>query len=119
MIRISQIKMPVSHKEGALPEKAAELLHIEKKDIISWKITKKSIDARKKPDIYFIYTIDVEVAEEEKLLRRLSRNFRTRAGMRGIQIQKAEEISYHFPKAMMPSDAGRPVIIGTGPAGLF
>ena len=116
MIRISQIKMPVSHKEEALPEKAAELLHIEKKDILFWKIAKKSVDARKKPDIYFIYALDIKVKGEEQLLRRMKRNAQ---GNRGIQIQRAEENAYHFPKAVVSSDAIRPVIIGTGPAGLF
>lgn len=122
MIRISQIKMPVSHREEELPEKAAELLHIGKKDILSWRIARKSVDARKKPDIYFRYAIDVEVAGEERILRRLGKNFHTGGGNRGIQIQRAEENVYHFPKPsnpFSPSDAGRPVIIGTGPAGLF
>lgn len=119
MIRISQIKMPVSHREEALPEKAAELLHIGKSAILSWRIVKKSVDARKKPDIYFIYTLDAEVQEEEKLLRRLARNTRTGQGNRGIQIQKAEEKPYSFPETAMPSGGRRPVIIGTGPAGLF
>ena len=115
MIRISQIKMPVSHREEELPEKAAELLHIKKKDILSWKIVKKSVDARKKPDIYFIYTVDVEVSGEERILK----NVHMGQGKRGPQIQRAEETAYHFPEGMMPADARRPVIIGTGPAGLF
>ncbi|MDE5932760.1 MAG: NAD(P)-binding protein, partial [Lachnospiraceae bacterium] len=119
MIRISQIKMPVAHRKEELPEKAAEVLHIGKDAVLSCRIVKKSIDARKKPDIYFIYTLDVEVAEEERLLRRLSRNSHTGAGKRGIQIQKAEETVYHFPEVPVPSDARRPVIVGTGPAGLF
>lgn len=119
MIRISQIKMPVSHSEEDLLQKAAELLHIEKTDILSWKIVRKSVDARKKPDIYFIYTVDVEAAGEERILRRLSRDSHKGAGNRGPQIQKAEENAYHFPKAVRSLDAGRPVIIGTGPAGLF
>lgn len=111
--------MPVSHRAEELPEKAAELLHIGKAAVLSWRIVKKSVDARKKPDIYFIYTLDVEVREEEKLLRRLDRNTRIGKGNRGIQIQKAEENAYHFPETAMPSGNRRPVIIGTGPAGLF
>lgn len=111
--------MPVSHREEELPEKAAELLHMKKNDILSWRIVKKSVDARKKPDIYFIYTVDVEVGEEERILKRLGRNANTGQGNRGLQIQRAEETSYHFPECMTPTDARRPVIIGTGPAGLF
>jgi len=119
MIRISQIKMPVAHREEELPERAAELLHIERTDILYWKIVKKSIDARKKPDIYFVYALDVKVREEERFFRRMKQKAHTGQKDRGIQIQRAEEHTYHFPKAVIPPDARRPVIIGTGPAGLF
>lgn len=128
MIRISQIKMPVSHKKEELPEKAAELLHIGKKEILSWKIVRRSLDARKKPELYLIYVLDVEVQNEEQVLRRGCRNGhkdRTQEknivhGKGGVQIRKAEDTAYCFPEAKPPSDAAlRPVIIGTGPAGLF
>lgn len=115
MIRISQMKMPVSHREEELPGKAAELLHIKKKDILSWRVVKKSVDARKKPDIYFIYAVDVEVGGEERILK----NAHTGQGNRGPQIQRAKETAYHFPEGMLPTEARRPVIVGTGPAGLF
>ncbi len=121
MIRISQIKMPVTGKEASLAEKAAGLLHIEKQEILSYRIIKKSVDARKKPALFFIYTIDVEVRDEERILRRLSNRDRSsqRKGGVGIQIGRAEEKTWHFPEVTAPRDALRPVIIGTGPAGLF
>ena len=51
MIRISQMKMPISHGSEELPAKAAGMLHIKRTDILSWKIIRKSVDARKKPEI--------------------------------------------------------------------
>lgn len=110
MIRINQIKMPISHGPEELPAKAASLMHIRRNEILSWRIVRKSVDARKKPDIYFIYTVDMEVRDEKRLLRR---------NVGRTQIQLAEDIPYHFPECPPPSGIKRPVIIGTGPAGLF
>lgn len=111
MIRISQIKMPVSHDPDELPVKAAGILHIKRTDILSWRIVRKSVDARKKPHIFLIYTVDLEVGNEERILRRNEKN--------GIQIQRVEETLYRFPEYPPPSGIKRPVVVGTGPAGLF
>ncbi|MCM1263853.1 MAG: FAD-dependent oxidoreductase [Butyrivibrio sp.] len=109
MIRITQIKMPLSHTQEDILRKAAGILHIKKAHILSFHIIKKSIDARKKPKISVIYTLDVEIENEEKILRRI----------KSKQVQKAEDITYTFPQPGQTPLNTRPVIIGTGPAGLF
>ncbi|MCM1088244.1 MAG: FAD-binding protein [Muribaculaceae bacterium] len=108
MIRINQIKMPLSHTKEELLKEAAGMLHIRLEKILSYTIVKKSIDARKKPDIYFVYTLDVSVSGEQQLLRRGNRN-----------LCKTPENPYRFPEPGSLSLPERPVIIGTGPAGLF
>ena len=155
MIRINQIKIPLvlSSKEKQTNEdlnqklinKAASLLNVNKGEIRSLRIVKKSIDARKKPDIYFIYTIDVEVKNEDEILKCLSKK-RSHNNNHNNQITKVEETEYRFPlsegfsysdEPMLSDnsdscmfsdelpDSGkltikhRPIIIGTGPAGLF
>ncbi|MCH5250147.1 MAG: FAD-dependent oxidoreductase [Lachnospiraceae bacterium] len=135
MIRINQLKIPVSffdktsfshikendnkddNLKNELIKKAASLLGISKDEVCALKIVKKSIDARKKPEIYYIYTIDVEVENEDELLKRLSKK-RTHHGV-GNQIAKAEETEYRISTPSQSSLKHRPVIIGTGPAGLF
>ncbi len=109
MIRINQIKMPVSHTKEAVMRKAAGILHIKEKDILSFRIIKKSIDARRKPEIFIIYVVAVETENEERILRRI----------KGTQVQKVEEKVYSFPTSGKTPLNSRPVIIGTGPAGLF
>ena len=101
--------MPLIHSEDELISKAAKILHIGKADILSWQIVKKSIDARKKPEIFFTYVLDIAVKKEEQVLKRA----------KGNQVQKAEEKKYVFPKNGNLPLVKRPVIIGTGPAGLF
>lgn len=68
MIRITQIKLPLDCKDekAALLKKAAGLLRVETDCLQSLSLVKKSIDARKKPDIYRVYTVDVKVADESR-----------------------------------------------------
>ena len=109
MIRINQIKMPLVHTEEDVYHKAAKILRVERKQITGLQWVKKSIDARKKPDIMIIYTIDVAVKDQEKVLRHCKSN----------QVQPVTEKPYTFPMTGMVPLTSRPVIIGTGPAGLF
>ncbi len=76
MIKINQIKLPISHSEDDLVHKIESLLKLnkskdEKKDIFTYEIIRKSIDARKKPDIYYIYSVlvNLKTRNEEKVVR--------------------------------------------------
>ena len=59
MIRISQLKLPAGHSKTELYHKAAKALHIKSEQIASLQIRRQSIDARKKPDIFLIYVVDI------------------------------------------------------------
>ncbi len=119
MIRINQLKMRVDQQDldKVLRRKAAECLHIRESEIKRLVIVRQSIDARKKPDIFYSYVVDVEAAQEEKICKRA----------RNTHISMVKPVVYRFPyqcpEGMWqdePASAGkRPVIIGTGPAGLF
>lgn len=89
--------------------RTAKILRTPPENILAWHIAKKSIDARKKPDIMVIYAVDVQVKSQDKIL----------AGCRNAQVQAIEPKPYSFPPAGGSALASRPVIIGTGPAGLF
>lgn len=58
MIRISQLKLPVDHTPDALEKKICQQLKIKKEELSSWKIVRRSLDARKKPDLKFVYVVD-------------------------------------------------------------
>lgn len=117
MIRISQMKIPVTGRETdaaakkQLTERAANLLRIEPAAVLSLSIVRRSIDARKKPALFFVYTVDVEVKNEAQLLKR----FRGREG----QIQTVKRKPYQFVQSGEKVLTAPPVIVGTGPAGLF
>ena len=70
MIRINQIKLTPDKGKEELVQKATKILRISEKEVLSLKIRKQSIDARKKPNIMYVYTVDVEVSNEQKIMRR-------------------------------------------------
>lgn len=109
MIRVNQIKMPLEHSPEDLLHKTAKILRIEPAKIEGMQIVKKSIDARKKPDIMIIYTVDVTVKAQDRVL----------AGCRNNQVQAVVHRPYQFRMTGNIPMEKRPVIIGTGPAGLF
>jgi hypothetical protein len=109
MIRINQIKMPLEHTQDDILHKAAKILRIEPAQIQELQIVKKSIDARKKPDIMIIYAVDVTVPAQDKVLSRCRSN----------QVQAVKEKPYQFPRGCRRQMTNPPVIVGTGPAGLF
>lgn len=108
MLRISQLKLPVTHTQEQLEKKLLKMLRMSRKDLGQYYIRKRSLDARKKPELYYVYSIDVEIKNEERVLK----------SMKG----KAQKVSVHpycVPEHGTERLSDRPVIIGSGPAGLF
>jgi uncharacterized FAD-dependent dehydrogenase len=108
MIRITQLKLPISHTEAQLTAKIAKLLRL-KHTPFTWEIQRRSLDARHKDDKKFVYTIDVSVSQEETVLKKVANN--------NIMLIKKEP--YVFPKTGDEKLNHSPVIVGSGPAGLF
>ena len=114
MIRISQLKLLPNHTEKDLEHAVQKALRLSTGQKFSWEIIRQSIDARKKPDIYYVYTVDVSLADggrksEEKVLQRA----------RNKNAALVSPVFYHFPKPGTERLEQPPVIVGTGPAGLF
>jgi len=92
-----------------LEHKITKLLRIGSKDIISYQIRKQSLDARKKPALFYSYVIDVETAGESAVIHKA----------KSPDIVLHQEPEYQFPAPGPETLPYRPVIIGAGPAGLF
>ncbi|MBT9155327.1 MAG: hypothetical protein DDT37_00294 [Firmicutes bacterium] len=108
MIRVSNIKVPLAERGEVLPC-LLKKLGIANSAVSHLHIYKEAIDARRKDNIRFVYTVDVAVDDEAKLLQK----------SRDPDIAPAPTESYCLPKLGEQSLKYRPVIIGTGPAGLF
>ena len=113
MIRISQLKLDVHHTDADLKTKICRLLRIKDDAILSYTRKKQSLDARKKPQLFYVYTVDVEVKNENELKKRIKRQ-----NASNIQFQP-EEKKYSIEVSGAKLLSHRPVVIGTGPAGLF
>ena len=68
MLRINQVKIKIGHTQEQLHRKTAELLHIAVQELLEIKIIRQSIDARRKPEIFYSYSLDVKVKNEAKIL---------------------------------------------------
>lgn len=110
MIRINQMKLNIEHTSDDFERKILKTLCIKKEELQGFQIRKQSIDARKKPDLYYVYSVDVQVRDEAKVKKTVKNN--------QIQFQVKPD-SYHFEVKGTKELTHRPVIIGTGPAGLF
>ena len=112
MIRISQLKLPVDHTPDALEKKICQQLKIKKEELSSWKIVRRSLDARKKPDLKFVYVVDVDTPKERKILHRMQK-------VNDKNIMLTNKTEYQFPAGGTEKLKQPPVVIGSGPAGLF
>ena len=109
MIRIRDIALPPEHNPHQLQFEAAQLLRVNNSKVRQLRIVRRSVDARKKPDVKIIYTIDVAVDGNEQKIVRNS----------GCKRASIAPVSYYKPPKKAPQPKTRPVVIGFGPAGMF
>ena len=111
MIRITQLKLSVDHSREELTKKIRKALRL-KNEEFSYEIVKQSLDCRHKEDKKFVYTVDVSFCgnvQEEKIIRRVHDN--------NIMLTKRKE--YRFPSPGNEKLEHPPVVVGSGPAGIF
>lgn len=115
MIRVSQVKVPLNHTNETVRRMAAKKIRIPEADIKDFVIIKQSLDARTgrrsghEGSICYQYTVALSLKDEKKILRRHLKD-----------VDNYNPVVYKFPhKAETGKVYQRPVIIGTGPAGLF
>ncbi len=109
MIRIMDMKLPISHTKQEMEKKIAKLLRVPTATIGLIKIRRRSIDARKKPQLFYSYIVDVKVKKEKQIV----------ANCRNNKVYIAPIEQYQFPKPGEENLKYHPVIIGSGPAGMF
>jgi uncharacterized FAD-dependent dehydrogenase len=110
-MRLTELKLPLDHSEPELRSAIVKRLGIAPEDLAGYTIFRRSHDARKPSAIVFTYTLDLELKDENSVLARL----------RGDRnVQPTPDTSYRFvARAPTSAPAPRPVVIGTGPCGLF
>lgn len=116
MIRIQQLKLPVKHTQTDIENKIRKLLGLKPGQEFTFQVVKQSVDARKKHEVLYVYTADIELIGESpgkgaegKIVKRVHN--------KNIMLTQKKEYAFHQDgKEKM---AHRPLIAGSGPAGLF
>ena len=110
MLRLAHICLAMDHTEEDLKAAIVEALGIGEEDLVHYRICRKSVDARKRHAIFFIYSVDVQIANEEIILKKAG-------GSR--KIGRTPETTYRFVGRAPDTLQSRPIVVGAGPCGLF
>src|SRR2546425_693198 len=112
-LRVSNLRLDLDEPESALPEHLARVFGIAPEQLGRWRILRKSLDARVKDAMRFVYTAEVAPAEDEDRLLEKSRRRRGE-----IRVDRHAEPEFRLPVPGSAPLEERPVIVGSGPAGL-
>ena len=110
MLRLTEVRLGVDHSAPELKTTILRILGIPERELVAHRIRRRGYDARKPRDVVFVYTLDVEVKDEAALLKRFQNN---------RHITKAPDENYRYPVQASGRREPRPVVIGTGPCGIF
>ena len=109
MIKINQLKLPVGHSQKDLEDKIRKTLRIPLKETFHYEVMRRSLDARKKPSLFYVYCIYVTIRQENSIVKKLHQP----------SVSLVTETGYRFSEMGHERLNRRPVIVGAGPCGLF
>ena len=110
MIALSGVTLPLDFDDALLARRAAEALHLKPSDIKGVELLKLSLDCRRKPDLKYVATIGATLSPSDE----------KRAKKRGLPEHKRTKTLREIARDMTPpKEFLRPVVVGSGPAGLF
>jgi uncharacterized FAD-dependent dehydrogenase len=110
MLRLTEVRLPLDHSEGDIRATILERLGLRAGDLVGHTIFRRGVDARKRTAFKLIYTLDVEVRDEQAVLARLEADRR---------VLPMPDTTYRFVAQAPGALAERPLVIGTGPCGFF
>ena len=110
MLRITELKLPLEHSDADLREAILAYLQLSAQQLTAYHIVRQGFDARNKKRIYAVYTIDAELSNESDHWQRLNKN---------ANISKSPNSDYRQVATAPTILPTRPIVIGTGPCGLF
>ncbi len=110
MLRLTELKLPLDHGPDAIAAAVLERLRVSAHDLVRYAVARRGHDARRKSAIVLIYSVDVTLRDETAVLSRFVGDAR---------VRPSPDTEYRFVARAPAGLAPRPVVIGTGPCGLF
>lgn len=108
MLRVSNIKISIDDDKSKILKLVLNKLKIKENELIKYHIFKESVDARKKGKIDFVYTVDIELKNEQKILKKGIKDI--------VEVKHPHYVGVNHGSNKMNH---RPIVVGSGPAGLF
>ena len=110
MLRLTDLRLPLEHTPEELTTAVLQRLKLKPSDLLRFSIHKRSPDARKKSALQFVYSLDLELANEAVVLQ----HFRD-----DPHVKPTPDMEYKFVARAPANLPRRPVVVGFGPAGIF
>ncbi len=110
MIRLTELRLPLEHPPEALAAAVLQRLGLKTAELLNLRIHKRSPDARKKSALQFVYSLDLELADEAAVLVRFKDD---------LHVKPTPDMVYKFVAQAPRTAFLRPVVVGFGPAGIF
>jgi uncharacterized FAD-dependent dehydrogenase len=110
MLRLTGIQLPLDHGPDAIAQAAVARLRLAPGQLISCTVFRRAHDARKTSAIMLVYSLDVEVKDEAGVLARFAKD---------VHVKPTPDIGYRFVARAPANLSTRPLVIGSGPCGLF
>jgi uncharacterized FAD-dependent dehydrogenase len=114
-IRISNLRLRVEEPESVLPQSLGRILGLPPGAFGPWRILRKSLDARDKDALQFVYSVELTVREDERRVVALAK----RTVRQPARVEEFAEPPFELPHPGLQALAHRPIVIGSGPAGLL
>jgi hypothetical protein len=113
-LRVSDIRLHLDEPEALLPAHVARILGITSDDLHHWRILRKSLDARDKNDLQFVYSVEVGLQDEPGILLKTHQH-----GRRRFQVEAFRQEPFEMPPIGSVPLEQRPIVVGSGPGGLM
>lgn len=107
MLKLANVKIPYNTPDDNYINYVSKKLRINKNDIVSCRLLKRSLDARKENDIHYVCTFVIRAKNESEIIKN-----------KKVSVQRYIYKPYKFPFENVKSSI-KPVVCGSGPAGLF
>jgi uncharacterized FAD-dependent dehydrogenase len=110
-MRLTELRLPLDHSDADLRAAIVKRLGIAADELLAYSVFRRGHDARKRSAVFLTYTLDVTLRDEPAVLARLADD---------DHVGPTPDTAYRFiARAPSPPPTPRPVVIGTGPCGLF
>jgi uncharacterized FAD-dependent dehydrogenase len=110
LVRLTEIYLPLDHPPEAIEAAARKRLKLPAGAEVTCHVYRRGVDARRRGEIRFVYTVDIDTPDEANILTRFKND---------RQVTASPDMTYRFLAHAPAEMKSRPVVIGTGPCGMF